>query len=597
MAAIQSPTTSQIVKLLASCNQPTRTKAVRLLLKWLPHQTSSSPSDDELIKIWKGLFFCVWHADKVPYQTDLINKLSSLLETCHFDLALRYFECFLITLRREWSGIDYLRLDKFYLMIRRFMLKSFSVLKKKDWNVEFVSRFVNVLEKKLFFAEDKFMANGVLYHVTELFLDELGKSPTVKKEAFEMFMMLFLSVLEKSTERVLVGKIKVDVFERILYDGFKYLTGDKSEEVDKFGKFVLVLGFSDKLFKSASDEGTVQGSRKVLFELQKKFLKLEKEFEKSKIQISFDNLGNSNEVEKETVSSDGGLDVRPLKKRKKEKKSSDLKKKKTASGVTNEENVVETEGKSSKKKKTKLTASSVDSIDNVNNGTVNGKNVSEKKSKSSKKKKAILESSIESNENVSGKKSKSSKSKKKNVLESSIESNDNVSDLAISEEKASLNGTGDNDMLDFDESVISNLQKQFEKIAAEEGMKTSPIDNKKKRKRVKSAGKIVTPSNKNENSGGKSGEKSGKKVRFSMKNNLVWKPQTPMPPQSLRLPPSAAPRGSALKKGVPPGPIKESPATIKKIKARGSSVKKTMKSTLMVSPAVKRLRKLQILSP
>ncbi|KAL0428325.1 UNVERIFIED_CONTAM: hypothetical protein Slati_3007300 [Sesamum latifolium] len=63
-------------------------------------------------------------------------------------------------------------------------------------------------------------------------------------------------------------------------------------------------------------------------------------------------------------------------------------------------------------------------------------------------------------------------------------------------------------------------------------------------------------------------EKSAKKVRFAMKNNLVWKPQTPLPPESLRLPPSVTPRGSALKKGVPPGPIIEMPSVMKKAKQK-----------------------------
>jgi len=187
------------------------------------------------------------------------------------------------------------------------------------------------------------------------------------------------------------------------------------------------------------------------------------------------------------------------------------------------------------------------------------------------------------------------KKKKKNLSDSSIESNGEINDVAVTEK---ANGdVGNEDLLSFDETVISNLQKQFEKVAAEAGMPRTPVNIAvtKKRKRAKSADKLATVGN-GDSVVGKSGEKSVKKVRFSMKNNLVWKPQTPLPPQSLRLPPSATPRGSALKKGVPPGPIKESPPTVKRIKAKGSSVKKARKGLKSVSPAVKRLRKLQSLS-
>ncbi|KAJ6764882.1 hypothetical protein OIU74_023703 [Salix koriyanagi] len=90
----------------------------------------------------------------------------------------------------------------------------------------------------------------------------------------------------------------------------------------------------------------------------------------------------------------------------------------------------------------------------------------------------------------------------------------------------------------------------------------------------------------------KSSEKSAKKVRFSMTNNLVWKPSTPLPPQSLRIPPSVTPRGSALKKGIPPGPVREMPAK-KRMQQRAKSMKKVIKG---ISPATKRVKKLKSLS-
>ncbi|EFJ18187.1 hypothetical protein SELMODRAFT_444559 [Selaginella moellendorffii] len=51
----------------------------------------------------------------------------------------------------------------------------------------------------------------------------------------------------------------------------------------------------------------------------------------------------------------------------------------------------------------------------------------------------------------------------------------------------------------------------------------------------------------------------GKKVRFALKNNLVWSPRRPLPPAWVRVPPCAAPRGSAMKPGVLPGPIADPP--------------------------------------
>lgn len=348
-------------------------------------------------------------------------------------------------------------------------------------------------------------------------------------------------MLGKSPDKVLVNKIKVNVFERLLQNSVKLLDAEKAgnqvesaSDAEKFGKFPFELCLSKKFLDLASASETVQGNRKVLFGLHDGFLKLEKDLEKSGVHISVQHLENGNleevpetmcsenskQVEVDMGSGDGASDHQPLKKkRKKTKKASD---------------------------------------DN------------EKKTKSKKRK------SLDSTAEINGAKSMS-------------EANDLVNGGNVNGDAMEMH-----DLINFDECVISNLQKQFEKAAAEAGMEN---DNErlsalpatlvtntvpKKKKRGKSAA-------------GKSGEKSVKMVRFSMKSNLVWKPHNPLPPHSLRLPPSATPRGSALKKGVPPGPIEETPLTVKKVKVKAKSVKKGRKIST-VSSAVKRLRKLQSLS-
>lgn len=137
-----------------------------------------------------------------------------------------------------------------------------------------------------------------------------------------------------------------------------------------------------------------------------------------------------------------------------------------------------------------------------------------------------------------------------------------------------------------DDSVITNLEVKFASIAAETDQEArsngssgeaSPTEStgKKKRKRGTKAAEVTEPSTISSSSGplpltplGKSngvdqtpGSNSTKKkkVKFVLKNNIVWKPNNPLPPQSMRTPPSATPRGSALKKGVPAGPIRVTP--------------------------------------
>ena len=137
-----------------------------------------------------------------------------------------------------------------------------------------------------------------------------------------------------------------------------------------------------------------------------------------------------------------------------------------------------------------------------------------------------------------------------------------------------------------DDSVISNLEEKFASIAAETGREvrsnalsgeatSTEIVNKKKRKRGKAVGvtepslsentsclgQLPTPLEKSNGVDQTPGSNSTKKkkVKFMLRNNIVWKPNNPLPPQSMRTPPSATPRGSALKKGVPAGPIRITP--------------------------------------
>ena len=44
-----------------------------------------------------------------------------------------YFETFIATMEREWHGIDRLRMEKFYLLIRFMVQQTFVLLKKNLW--------------------------------------------------------------------------------------------------------------------------------------------------------------------------------------------------------------------------------------------------------------------------------------------------------------------------------------------------------------------------------------------------------------------------------------------------------------------------------
>lgn len=530
-----------------------------------------------MTKLWKGLFYCLWHSDKASAQGSLINRLSSLLVSLDPLLSLQYFSVFLITLRREWTGIDRLRLDKFYLLVRKFVNGFFCLMRKHKWDLEYLGKFVEVLEEKGLLANDNIFGNGVNYHIVSVFLDELKgfKLPLERKEVMNCLFRPFFSVMERSSDKILVGKVKSCVFDTLLDRGRALLKQKKNALDDKrsgngdvlLGIIALKMEFSGRFFEVGSSTNCVQGNRKVVLGLHEDFLKLEKQLEASGIDIGIPEVDEVDENDGEEVPQ-----LIPI----------HIEDKNEVDTTQDHEHVVQGKGNMKKKKKAK-------------------KAKVEKAKKKKKQKNGVMAnvSGLEENGDIiiadgSGNVSSGSD----NTLEngSAVSSNGYDTNNGLKD---------DENVLDFSESVMSNLQVQFEKVAAagsdEDDMKAGDdlplVTMKKKRKRAKSTDRhqdseVSIRDEDGLDAGAQSSSKSAKKVRFAMKNNLVWKPHSPLPPQDLRLPPSVTPRGSALKKGVPPGPIREMLPVTKKAKQK----KKGRKILRSISPAVKRLKKVKVLT-
>ncbi|KAE8727865.1 Tyrosine decarboxylase 1 [Hibiscus syriacus] len=211
-----------LINLLAACDKSSRDRAVRSLLNsWLPSR--SEISDEEMKKLWKGLFYCVWHADKMPAQSDLIEKLSSVLPKLEPSLPLQYFSVFLLTMRREWPGIDNLRV--------------------------FVDR--------TFLADDKFQGNGVNYHIASVFLEEIKPFLPIRKEVVEVLLEPLVGILGKVDDKILVGKIRSNVFDVFVKMGRRLLelkrSGDNVDDDDDVGNRKTVLALHEEFLKLKKD--------------------------------------------------------------------------------------------------------------------------------------------------------------------------------------------------------------------------------------------------------------------------------------------------------------------------------------------------------
>ncbi|KKK17141.1 hypothetical protein P175DRAFT_0473825 [Aspergillus ochraceoroseus IBT 24754] len=121
------------VRELASSDKKIRDKATNSLTLFLRSRTDLSLL--ELLKLWKGLFFCFYHSDRPLTQQALARDLSySLVPTLPRSTVHRFLRAFWITIGRDFHSLDRLRLDKYLHLIRCYIGVAFEVFLKNSAN-------------------------------------------------------------------------------------------------------------------------------------------------------------------------------------------------------------------------------------------------------------------------------------------------------------------------------------------------------------------------------------------------------------------------------------------------------------------------------
>lgn len=86
-----------------------------------------------------------WMSDKPLVQQALAMELASLISDCPTEATLTFLETFWEIFCAEWHGIDRIRLDKYYMLLRRVIFFSFLYLANQQWNPEVVDDYAEML--------------------------------------------------------------------------------------------------------------------------------------------------------------------------------------------------------------------------------------------------------------------------------------------------------------------------------------------------------------------------------------------------------------------------------------------------------------------
>ncbi|NXC63789.1 RRP1B protein, partial [Aleadryas rufinucha] len=280
-------------------------------------------SQEELLKIWKGLFYCMWMQDKPLLQEELAANISQLIHVFQNTEARHLFiQTFWQTMNREWNGIDNLRLDKYYMLMRLILRQSFEVLKRNEWDEGLVEPLLQLLMKEVM-DPDSNSPTGIKFHFIDIYLDELAKVGAKELTADQnlKFIEPFCKIAAKSKDRCVLHAVATGIFEMIvdqspfaIEDLMKELgthgdeedaseegkqeneevlktkadrclsrksaqSSEKTEDINENADYSIgtVLQFdykavADKIFEFASKKNTPSLNRKRLYKLVKNFL-------------------------------------------------------------------------------------------------------------------------------------------------------------------------------------------------------------------------------------------------------------------------------------------------------------------------------------
>jgi len=184
-----------LAKYLASSDKKTRDKAVRSLAKFLSESHEKALPKPEMAKLWKGIFYCYWMSDKPLVQQALSSELADLLLLISStESALAFLAGFWDAIVREWNGIDRLRMDKYYMLVRKFVNAAFRLLRRAEWDTMALARYNEILAAMggPLCPDDTRIPSSLTYHIVDIYFEELEKSlsvsldPTADKHSSEL---------------------------------------------------------------------------------------------------------------------------------------------------------------------------------------------------------------------------------------------------------------------------------------------------------------------------------------------------------------------------------------------------------------------------
>lgn len=243
-------------------------------------------------------------SDKPKYQHELAERLAGLTRTLSLDLpelpeadddepeelvavlppALLFIRAFWETMCREWRGIDRLRLNKYYYLMKQFMKAGAELIQKAEFDQDFTCLYFSVLlEFPLNVNNDKISA-GLKIHFIENYVDALRELGEMFEADLTLILLSpFFEPLASANDRIILKSLR-ETFEAMLTKHVELETisekhhdeqdenkeADDEEEVENSDVFDFG-SVAGTLFQIGADPEVRSANRKVLYALSELF--------------------------------------------------------------------------------------------------------------------------------------------------------------------------------------------------------------------------------------------------------------------------------------------------------------------------------------
>jgi ribosomal RNA-processing protein 1 len=156
----------------------------------------------------------MWMADKPAPQQELAEGLAGFTLLLAPADGLLFLDAFYSTMAREWTGIDRLRMDKYYYLLNQMLRSAFELLRNGGWHRDRVAEFSRILTERVF-TPSQTGTVGLCLQVVDHWVAELSAGGCAERAAMTQLLEPLLLLLRDTEHKVVAKRLISNLFEKL----------------------------------------------------------------------------------------------------------------------------------------------------------------------------------------------------------------------------------------------------------------------------------------------------------------------------------------------------------------------------------------------